>query len=136
MKKRKPKHPYTVPEIIPSYYHHSSYPLEIRKSTLVNAGLGLFSLGTIPSNCRIDYYTGDYLSIPTSAYYIEITNTIGIDAGSYPRCYMAMINDGFSKNNCRFEIDVDTKQVSVWTLREIQTEELFVSYGDEYWHTS
>jgi len=134
MKKRKPKHPYFFSEVIPSYHHHSPYPLEIRKSTLANAGLGLFSLETIPAHSFIDYYTGDYSCISTSAYYVQITETIGIDAGSYPRCYMAMINDGFSKNNCRFEIDVDTKQVSVWSLREIHNEELFISYGDQYWN--
>lgn len=134
MKKRKPKHPYTAPIIIPSYYHRSPYSLEIKKSTIANAGLGVFTCETIPSNCLIDYYTGDCLCISTSAYYVQITDQIGIDAGSYPRCYMAMMNDGFSKNNCRFEIDVNTKQVSVWSIRDIQNEELFISYGDEYWN--
>jgi SET domain-containing protein len=47
---------------------------------------------------------------------------------------MAMLNDGFEKNNCEFRVDDETRQVSVWSIRDIKAgEELFVSYGDDFW---
>jgi len=125
---------YKYIEPIPSFYHNSIYQLEISKSTISNAGLGTFTKENIPINTFIDFYSGDLFSIPTSKYYFSIDDTIGIDAGLYPRCYMAMINDGFTKNNCEFKVDKKDKIISVWTTRHINAEEeLFASYGEEYW---
>ena len=125
---------YRYVEPVPSYYHTSPYTLDIRKSTITNAGLGVFTVKDIPAGAYIDMYTGDLLSIATSLYYFQIDDGIGIDAGSYPRCYMAMLNDGFEKNNCEFRVDDETRQVSVWSIRDVMAgEELFVSYGDDYW---
>jgi hypothetical protein len=125
---------YRYVEPVPSYYHTSPYTLDIRKSTIANAGLGVFVEKNIPAGAYIDVYTGDILSIPTSLYYFQINDGIGIDAGLYPRCYMAMLNDGFEKNNCEFRVDDETRQVSVWSMRDIKVgEELFVSYGDDFW---
>jgi len=125
---------YSYVEPIPSYYHTSPYTLDIRASTIANAGLGVFVCKDIPAGAYIDAYTGDLLSIATSLYYFQINEGVGIDAGSYPRCYMAMLNDGFEKNNCEFRVDDETRQVSVWSIRDVVAgEELFVSYGNDYW---
>jgi hypothetical protein len=133
-KKEKNKKTYSYVEPIPSYYHTSPYTLDIRASTIKNAGLGVFVGKDIPAGVYIDVYTGDLLSIATSRYYFQIDDGIGIDAGSYPRCYMAMLNDGFEKNNCMFRVDDETRQVSVWSIRDIKAgEELFVSYGEDFW---
>ena len=128
------KKTYSYVEPVPSFYHTSPYTLDIRASTITNAGLGVFVCKDIPAGAYIDVYTGDLLSIPTSRYYFKINEGVGIDAGSYPRCYMAMLNDGFEKNNCMFRVDDETRQVSVWSIRDIKAgEELFVSYGDDFW---
>uniref|UniRef100_A0A6C0KCC6 SET domain-containing protein n=1 Tax=viral metagenome TaxID=1070528 RepID=A0A6C0KCC6_9ZZZZ len=144
-----PKHPYNYVEPVPSYYHNSAFQLEIKVSTITGAGLGVFTVDNIPENTFIDYYTGDYFCIPTSRYYFSINDTLGIDAGSYPRCYMGMINDNSiavaykkkrgdkksideTRNNCKFVVDGTT--VSIFSTRTINAgDELFISYGDEYW---
>ena len=122
-------------EETPSYYHTSRFGLEIRNSQIKQAGLGLFTNETILENTLIDYYTGRKQRLQTSNYFFEITTDRGIDAGSYPRCYMAMANDSFNSvyaNNCEFRVDNET--VSVWSIRKIEAgEELFISYGDTYW---
>lgn len=136
-KQRKNKHEYQYVEPVPSYYHTSSYKIEIRPSTIEKAGQGVFTLEEIPENTLIDHYTGTYQSIPTSRYYFYIKEGIGIDAGNYPRCYMGMLNDSFNsifKNNCTFVTDETNNTVSVWSTRKIECgEELFISYGEEYW---
>ena len=133
-KKEKKEKPYNYVEPIPSYYNTSPYTLDIRASTIANAGLGVFVCKDIPAGAYIDAYTGNLLSIATSLYYFQIDDGIGIDAGSYPRCYMAMLNDGFEKNNCEFRVDDETRQVSLWSIRDVVAgEELFVSYGNDFW---
>ena len=138
-KKRKPKHPYHFVEIVPTYYHTSRFALEISTSTIANAGSGVFAKEDIPEKTQIDYYTGQYSRIPLSRYYVMIREDWGIDAGSYPRCYMGMLNDSFTStftNNCTFEIDEEKDLVSVWSTRKISAgEELFISYGDSYWNS-
>jgi len=135
--KRRQKHPYQYQPTPPSYYHNSEYSLEIRDSTIKEAGLGVFAKAPIPAGTFIDEYKGDYFKRPTSRYYIAITDDLGIDAGSYPRCYMGMLNDVIgSRNeyNCEFLVNVEEKRVRVWSTREILAgEELFISYGNEYW---
>ena len=133
-KKEKTKKTYRYVEPVPSFYHTSPYTLDIRKSMIANAGLGVFTGKDIPADVCIDVYTGDLLSIATSLYYFQINEGVGIDAGSYPRCYMAMLNDGFGKNNCEFRVDDEMRHVSVWSIRDVEAgEELFVSYGEDFW---
>jgi hypothetical protein len=131
----KKKQPYVYNEPVPSYIHTSSFSLEICTSKIPNAGLGVVTHDFIPKHTCIDHYVGQYTSFPLSKYYISIREKYGIDAGSYPRCYMAMINDVVHSTytvNCEFCITDDT--VSVWSLRDIhEKEELFISYGNAYW---
>jgi len=136
-KKRRSKYNYVFVEETPSYYHNSQFALEIKDSQITQAGLGLFTNETILENTLIDNYTGNKQRLQTSKYFFQITDDIGIDAGSYPRCYMGMLNDSINSlftNNCEFRVDTDAQTVSVWSIRQIEAgEELFSSYGDAYW---
>ena len=137
MKRKKPKHEYHYVAPVESYFHNSIFKLEIRDSAIKEAGQGVFVLEDIPKDTLIDYYLGSYQSIPTSRYYFQIKDGVGIDAGNYPRCYMGMINDSFNsnfQNNCMFFIDETTNTVSVRSICDIKAgEELFISYGEDYW---
>ncbi len=63
----------------------------------------------------------------------------------YPRCFMAMVNDATEDpeftNNCDFEVEIDESDITqskiyIVSLRDIEPgEELFVSYGSDYWKT-
>jgi hypothetical protein len=133
--KYKPKHEYTYIPQKETYFHHSSFSLEIRPSQIKNAGMGVYTSDAIPNRSFIDYYVGDLYKSPMSNYFIEIEHNLGIDAIHFPRCYMAMINDSYQSQyttNCEFIIE--NKTVSVYSIRDIQPgEELFISYGDQYW---
>ena len=102
----------------------------------VNTKTGVYTLDFIPNHSFIDYYIGDFCKYPLSKYFIEIDHNFGIDAGQFPRCYMAMINDSYQTtytNACEFLIE--NKTVSVYSIRDIQPgEELFISYGDQSWN--
>ncbi len=139
VKRRKSKHEYKYVAPVPSYYHNSVFKLEIRDSAIKEAGQGVYTLEDIAKDTLIDYYLGTYQSIPTSRYYLQIKDGLGIDAGNYPRCYMGMLNDSFNsnfQNNCTFVINESNNTVSVQSIRDIKAgEELFVSYGDSYWNT-
>ena len=137
VKRRKPKYEYKYVEPVPSYYHTSNFKIEIRDSNIKEAGQGVFALEDIPENTLIDHYMGDYQILPTSRYFFQIKDNLGIDAGNYPRCYMGMLNDSFNsrfKNNCTFVTDEETNKVSVWSNRKIECGvEMFISYGEDYW---
>jgi len=78
------------------YYHNSSFQLKIDKSKITLAGKGVFVEEAIPANSFIDYYTGDECySLKCGTYFVEINDSYGINALTYPRCYMAMINDSY-----------------------------------------
>jgi hypothetical protein len=136
-KLRQSKYNYTYNEPTPSYYHNSKFDIQIRNSNIKEAGLGVFTNEAIAANTMIDGYTGEYRSRCFSRYYFLIREGLGIDALDYPRCYMGMLNDSFGSkysNNCRFVVDLDKETVSVWSIRDISAgEELFVSYGENFW---
>jgi hypothetical protein len=131
------------------YLHSSGFQLHIDDSQLKNAGLGVYTDDDIPENTIIDEYTGELIESFDSVinpYAFEIlqpdkeNNIMGIfiDASKLPRCYMAMINDASIEtkfnNNCDFETDIENKKVYLVSTRDIGAgEELFVSYGEDYW---
>jgi hypothetical protein len=124
--------------IIPSYYNNSIFNLEINKSTIESAGLGVFALELIPAKKCIGKYEGvKKTHNKTGDYYFEINNKVGIDAINYPRCYMAMINDSYkteNKINCEFRINEIKEMVEIWSIENIDVgSELFISYGNDYW---
>ena len=127
----------------PSYYNNSQYKLKIDISTIKNAGDGVFALESIAKNKFIGYYEGDVIfHIHCGSYYISIDDEhCGINAICFPRCYMAMINDTYNTNykyNCEFIINENNsdynKKVEIWSISDINiNDELFVSYGNDYW---
>ena len=137
-KKYKSKHKYVYQEEEPEYYHNSKFDLQINKSQIKEAGLGVFTNDFIPNNTFIDFYKGNKCyGLKGGSYFFCINNIIGIDAQAYPRCYMAMLNDVYNTNNivnCEFIIDEDKKTIEIWSCLDIEPKsELFISYGDSYW---
>lgn len=122
-----------------SFYHTSQYSLTLAKSIIPNAGKGVFTNEFIPKDSIIDEYYGDVyeISYSSSRYFLEITPNCGIDAFNYPRCYMAMINDVYGtphEVNCAFVIDKDNRRAFIQSVKDIYAmNELYVSYGDDYW---
>ena len=119
------------------YYNNSTYKLKVDKSYIENAGKGVFTLEQIPSKSFIGYYEGDMVEyINCGLYYFSINDCCGINAISFPRCYMAMLNDGRNRiyNNCEFIIDNNYLKVELWSIKDIKEgDELLVDYGSEYW---
>lgn len=118
------KHKYKYEEPLEEYYHTSKYKLQIGSSTISNAGKGVFVEECIESNTFIDYYYGDEISyIGTGAYFVGFNDgsrILGIDALSFPRCYMAMVNDAYKTlfiNNCR--LDIANEQIEIWSMNDI-----------------
>lgn len=137
MKDRKMKNKKHHTQSLTQYYHTSPFELFIQQSQVPKAGMGVFTRQIIPKDTIIDEYYGELYAIShsPSRYFFEIEEGLGIDAFNFPRCYMAMINDIYDsqhKHNCEFI--VDSKRVFVKSTSLIQPEqELFVSYGDQYW---
>ena len=135
------KHKYKYEEPLEDYYHTSKYKLQIGISTIENAGKGVFTDEWIKINTFIDYYYGDEISyIGTGSYFVgfeDISRILGIDALLFPRCYMAMVNDAYKTlfiNNCR--LDIVDEQIEIWSMNDIYPgQELFMSYGSNYWGT-
>jgi len=117
------------------YYNNSTYKLKIAKSYIENAGNGVFTLEQIPSKSFIGYYEGDMVEhVNCGLYYFSINDCCGINAILFPRCYMAMLNDGRNYNNCEFIIDNNYLKVELWSIKDIKEgEELLIDYGADYW---
>jgi len=137
----KHKYKYTYEEPLEEYYHTSKYTLRIYISTILYGGKGVFTDEFIDSNTFIDYYYGDEISyIGTGEYFVGFedgSRILGIDALSFPRCYMAMVNDAHQthfNNNCR--LDIVNEQIEIWSIVDIYpNQELLMSYGANYWNT-
>ena len=138
VKRKKNKHEFMFPDPVPIYDHNSHFKLELKESTIKDSGHGVFTLENIQKDTLIDHYLGTYQTIPTSKYYFQIKDGFGIDAGTYPRCYMGMVNDSINsnfRNNCTFVVDENRNDVSVYSSLDIKAgEELFISYGGSYWN--
>tara|TARA_Y100000389_G_C17385056_1_gene476551 strand:+ start:320 stop:748 length:429 start_codon:yes stop_codon:yes gene_type:complete len=139
-KKRKPKYNYVYVEPTPTYLYNSSFDLCIKPSSIKHGGLGVFINENISGFVHLGNYTGEvkHDSIMPSlygSYALDLKSENYIDASDYPRSVLAMINDArFSEyeNNCEFIIFSD--RAEVWSTKEISIgEELFVSYGKDYW---
>ena len=127
------------------YYNNTKFILDIKPSNIKNGGNGLFSLQNIPNETMIGYYIGDILSgnNKVTDYSFQISKKYFIDAKEFPRCYIAMINDAKNSqfvNNCEFRI-IEKKikknnKICLYSIKDIKRyDELFASYGDEYWTT-
>ena len=127
------------------YYNNTKFILDIKPSNIKNGGNGLFSLQNIPNETMIGYYVGDILSgnNKVTDYSFQISKKYFIDAKEFPRCFIAMINDAKNSqfvNNCEFRI-IEKKikknnKICLYSIKDIKRcDELFASYGDEYWTT-
>jgi SET domain-containing protein len=127
------------------YYNNTEFILDIKPSNIKNGGSGLFSVQNIPKDTMIGYYKGDILSgnNKVTDYSFQISKKYFIDAKNFPRCYIAMINDANKsefENNCEFRIIEKqikkNSQICLYSIKDIKKgDELFASYGDEYWTT-
>ena len=119
--------------------------LEVKKSTLPGAGLGLFAKSHISKGSRIVEYKGrrtvwkkvedDY----KNGYIYTIDPQHVIDAKTYKKALARYANDAHGmvrkkgiKNNARYV--VDGLKVFIEAMKDIPAgSEIFVSYGKEYW---
>ena len=119
--------------------------LEVKKSTLPGAGLGLFTKSNISKGSRIVEYKGrrtiwkevenDY----KNGYIYTIDPQHVIDAKTYKKALARYANDARgmvrkngTKNNARYV--VDGLKVFIEAEKDIYAgSEIFVSYGKEYW---
>lgn len=115
--------------------------LEIKPSTIANAGKGLFSTQAIPKNKRIIGYEGEILTKQqlekrygkkTAPYALQVNNNRYID-GACVRSVGSMINHQPSrKSNARFG-NPRYGKVSVIAKKPIAAHsEIVVSYGPRY----
>jgi SET domain-containing protein len=122
--------------------------LYLKKSTLPNAGLGLFTDQPFKKGDTIIEYLGEIITWPEAlkrdekgkgGYVFHITNKHCIDAYPQENSLGKYANDarGFSKikglkNNSEYE--TRKKQAFIIATRDIQAgEEIFVWYGADYW---
>lgn len=145
------KNNYVYHEPVIEYFNNGDFNLVVKESTIPNAGLGLFTKDDIPKDSIIGYYTGDIKhneQVPSHpGYMFEINESYYIDGGTNPRSLMSMLNDArFSiySNNCEFGLNFNPltiapngfheQLVKVVAIRHIYSnEELFISYGADYW---
>ena len=118
--------------------------LAIKKSSIPNAGKGLFAARFLPADTRINY-TGDRVPLASDkdggAYFLEIKKGAAIDAARTNAGQGRWINDprGSALNdNCEFVLHTPPggkpRQACVRTLRPIEKgEEILVKYGASYW---
>lgn len=150
-KKRQSRIPYEYKEEEISYFNDGSYSLRVGESQIHLGGLGVYAEEYIPNHSIIGYYTGAIRNQGDPPYHpgfaFQLNHQYFIDGFVNPRNIMAMINDAHRTSfqyNCDFEVyipegdielsQIHEKMVEVRTIQPIHSgEELFISYGDEYW---
>lgn len=137
-KKRRSKinYIYQGPKI--EYIYNTDFKLEIKKSNIKDAGLGVFSKEFIQKNTLLGEYIGEKKhqnDFSYGLYCLQLKSEYSIDAFNYPRTIFAMINDSRFSDftyNCKF-ITYENK-AEVWAIRDINiNDELYLNYGDGYW---
>lgn len=135
------------------YYNNTKFILNIEKSNITDAGMGVFTYEYIKKNTLIGYYVGEVKKSKRNEcvgnYSFSISKRYYIDARKSPRCYIAMINDNYNTNfktNCEFRITMEDdngkklkpseRKISLWSTKNISKKsELLASYGDDYWES-
>mmetsp|Transcript_17588 Transcript_17588/g.30290 ORF Transcript_17588/g.30290 Transcript_17588/m.30290 type:complete len:331 (+) Transcript_17588:114-1106(+) len=121
--------------------------LEVKPSTIPNAGNGLFTTKFIPKSTPICHYTGyrhHYQSqkrLPNGAYVLKLQNDGFVDPLPTLDVKARFMNDIRNEDqyNVKFEY---IQSPEIWhcpvvSLRDIEAgEELFVCYGPRYWNES
>ena len=134
---KKPKKKTTIPKPI---------ALAVKKSSIVDAGLGLFTLEPIKKNQNIIQYTGiirtnDQFEANPSMYGVEISKGRVIDAKSPQSSIARFANDCRAVNKKAGDCSINSRFVvsgeTVWiraTKAIPANSEIFVSYGPKYWN--
>lgn len=118
----------------------------VKKSSLPDAGKGLFTKKFIARGTRIVEYTGGITTWKevdhkegSNGYIYYVNRNHVIDAGPFPKALARYANDarGLKRvkgltNNARYE--QDGLSVYITATKDIQAgAEIFVGYGKEYW---
>ncbi|OYU97327.1 MAG: SET domain-containing protein-lysine N-methyltransferase [Bacteroidetes bacterium B1(2017)] len=124
--------------------------LEIKKSGIPNAGKGLFAKALFKRGDRVIEYTGEEITWAqckkrneeldgVGAYYFYVSNRKCIDAQHRPDSLARYANDASGivripgiRNNARFEV-IKGKPYIIASRNIKPGDEVFVSYGKEYW---
>ena len=145
--------------IAPKYYNNTNFKLEIKQSSIENAGLGLFlhkESDSIQKDMFLGYYNGfwnyDMQNQSNCSYYIN--KRMCIDINKIYRPFTSIMNDAYRtnfNNNVKSKINIDenvlqnirkkncdkydpNKIIELYTTLDIMPgEELFFEYGDGYW---
>lgn len=132
------------------FWNNTKYILNVEESKIPKSGNGIFSYQIIPKETLIGYYEGEIKEDDSSCvgdYSFSLSKKIYIDARSFPRSYIAMINDSHGsefKNNCEFRMQLTDdngkklkakeRKITLWSIRKINIgEELYADYGEDYW---
>lgn len=118
------------------------FPVEIKASTIVGAGQGLFALVDIPAGEVVGEYSGD--RIPSLAKwmrlrnkdYVMMTDSLGlvVDAAKRQEMILRYVNHHFDPRRQNLIREAKNESVYFVTTRPIAAgEEFFVDYGDLYW---
>jgi uncharacterized protein len=121
--------------------------LFVKKSTIPNAGKGLFTKVFIPKGTKVTEYKGEVLTWKEvekmadyrNGYVFYFTRNYVLDAWNSKRGLAHFANDAKGigrvdgiKNNC--EYDTEKKRCFVIATRDIPAgSEILVGYGPEYW---
>ena len=120
--------------------------LTVKKSNIPNSGNGLFATTDIKKDDTIAEFEGDILTPDEVDELSDIEKYYLVDVDGYLSlfsrgCHAAYANDAEGlgdsgyKNNSFIEMD-DDNRAYLTALRDIKSgEEIFTSYGDEYWDT-
>ena len=119
------------------------YKVEVKNSTIPNAGFGLFALDHFDEGDVIDLYEGKRL--PKNQFTQKLNLPYGflvdehkciVDAASSQSCVSRYINHHTSLANCgfrRFQPEPSITLIAVQTLHPVpKGDELFVNYGSQY----
>lgn len=135
----------------PLYWNNTKLILNVEPSNIPNAGNGIFTYQPIKKESLIGYYDGVLKKDDGSCvgdYSFSLNKSWYVDARTFPRAYIAMINDAHGskfKNNCEFRLEIEDpvtgkrrkpheRKVTLWALKNIKPgEELFADYGADYW---
>lgn len=130
----------------------SKYNVAVRKSTIPNAGSGLFAIESFNEGAKICPYTGELLTKEeVDARYGDDENVAEyvyriskkrkgptyIDASKTNACVARYANHDENRANAEFKDPPADKPPIVWIVatKKIRPgEEIFVNYGEEYWN--
>tara|TARA_Y100000590_G_scaffold391342_1_gene467865 strand:+ start:653 stop:1105 length:453 start_codon:yes stop_codon:yes gene_type:complete len=115
-----------------------SLDLQIKESNIKGIGRGLFAMrpykkGQTIELCPTVEEEGDstYSSINDYVFDSDVSGKTIIALG-----YCGLINESIDKQNCSWDINRDDTYIRMYATKDINVgDELYTSYGDDYWST-